>query len=122
VSGGGGQVALRRNLIRNRSRAAREKLQSLIAAGLRRYVYFGAGPLATEGRVLPVYHFLRLRVTPERLEITPVGVRPAGGGYERCEPVLVESYSDLRFSRRPALRRLRHITITRDGPAVPMWE
>jgi hypothetical protein len=122
VSGGGGQVTLRRSLIRNRSSAARERLQSMIAAGLRRYVYFGAGPLTENGQRLPVYHFLRLRVTPDRLQITPVGVSPSAGSYHRCEPVLVESYPDLRLSPRPTLRKLRHITLTRDGAAVPTWD
>jgi hypothetical protein len=121
VTGGGGQVTLRRPVMHSR-RASRRALRQVLAdAGMRRYAYFGAGPFARGGGGPPVYHYLRLHVTADRIEITPVGVRPTEDGFERHSPVAVEFYPDLRDASRYHLRRLDHITLTRGAPPVLSW-
>ena len=105
-----------------KERRSRRRRQALAAAGVRRYAYFGVGPAEPGASVAPVYHYLRLQVTPDQIRIAPVGLRAVDGDYQRLEPVAVDYYPDLSVSGRSHVRRLRQLVIARGATVRAEWE
>ncbi len=123
VTGGGGQVSLRRSILDPR-RFARHSGQyaALRTAGVTEAVVCGRGPAAADGEDGNVFHYLRVQVTPERLIIRPVGVRQTAAGFRREEPVLAFHASSLPVGQPPwEARTLEGIAIRRDQPPEPIW-
>ncbi|MDX1931190.1 MAG: hypothetical protein SFU56_01155 [Capsulimonadales bacterium] len=131
VTGGGGQVALRSSVFTSRSRdRSLRRRQALRAAGVTECAIAGRGPTAPDGEAGPIYHYLRITVRPDCLEVHPVGVRmvrSAGGSdrrFRREEPLPVHHISEIGGSAEGNrdTRQLRLVRIRRDRPPEPVWE
>jgi tetratricopeptide (TPR) repeat protein len=124
VTGGGGQVSLRRSLLDPRLlHRHRDRYDALRAAGVLECAVGGRGPAAEDGEAGPLYHYLRVEVSPEALRVVPVGVRRLGsGGYRREEPMPVFHAGELPEGRPPwRPRRPEAVEIHRDAPPRPRW-
>jgi hypothetical protein len=129
ISGGGGQIMLRRTFfLSRRFRRNLNRYESLRAAGLEECLSGGAGPSSPDdGADGPLYHYVRFVVRPDAIEVHPVGVRSLDGvtgPFRREEPMPVFHTPDLPAGpRRPSLiiRRLSHIEIRRGQPPQPVW-
>lgn len=123
VTGGGGQLSLRRSLLEPRLlHRHRNRYEAMRRAGAVECVYGGRGPAAADGEDGPLYHYLRIQVTPEALVVRPVGVRRLATGYRREEPMPVYHAPALRETRPDWLpRQLEAIEIRRDQPPRPRW-
>lgn len=127
VTGGGGQVSLRRSVLApERFPRYRGRYESLRAAGALESIHAGRGPEAADGAGGALYHFLRVEVTPEALRVRPVGVRRLRRNeYRREEPMPV--YHVPEFT--PAVdgapfrerRVLEAVEIRRGQPPLPVW-
>jgi hypothetical protein len=123
ITGGGGQISLRRSLLepsllyRNRDRYER-----LRQAGVVECAVGGRGPAAADGEAGPLYHYLRVEVTPEALIVRPVGVRRLADGYRREAPMPVFHVPALPAGgpHRRA-RRLEAVEIRRGQPPQARW-
>lgn len=124
VSGGGGQIVLRPSLLSPRLLARRRpQYDALRAAGVRELAMAGAGPAASDGENGPVYHYLRLHVTPDTLTVRPVGVRRLeGGAFRREEPMPVFHAERLPEDRPPwRAQRLESLVVRRGAPPRANW-
>jgi predicted phosphodiesterase len=123
VTGGGGALSLRpsildpRRLYRNRDR-----YDSLRRAGVTECASAGRGPVAEDGEAGPIYHYLRLEVTPDVLTIRPVGIRRLASSYRREQPMMVYHAPELGALRAPwSARRLEAIVLRRGEEPEPVW-
>jgi hypothetical protein len=124
VTGGGGQVSLRRSLLDPRVlHRHRDRYDALRTAGVLECAVGGRGPAAEDGEDGPLYHYLRVEVTPEALVVSPIGVRRLGsGGYRREAPMPVHHAPELSDGRPPwQPRRLEAVEIPRGGPPRARW-
>jgi 3',5'-cyclic AMP phosphodiesterase CpdA len=124
VTGGGGQVSLRRSLLAHRRFGNRRaRYESLREHGVLECAMAGDGPEAPDGEDGPIYHYLRVEVAPDALIVRPVGVRRINAGYRREAPMPTFHAANLP-PRRPAWlpRLLESITITRDLPPHASWK
>jgi hypothetical protein len=119
VTGGGGQISLRPTLFERRRWAPyRERYAELRRVGVRECAVAGVGPAADDGADGPLYHFLRIRVRPDAIEVHPVGVRRLSGeSFRREEPMPVIHVPEL-TEERPGrfVRQLHHVSIRRGRP------
>ncbi|MFN3650486.1 MAG: metallophosphoesterase [Armatimonadota bacterium] len=123
ITGGGGQVTLRRSVLDPR-RLARygERYQALRAAGALETAVAGRGPAAEDGESGMLYHYLRVEVEPERLRVVPIGVRRRAEGYRREEPLPVYHAPFLPPGAPPRERRyLQAVEIRRGAPPAALW-
>jgi hypothetical protein len=123
VSGGGGQVTLRGSVLDpRRFRRYRDRYAALRSHGVDEAAVAGWGTPAIDDESGPLYHYLRVEVTPDALVVYPVGVRRVGGGYRREEPMPVHHAPDLPAGPPPWVRRqLRCVRVYRDRPPEPIW-
>jgi hypothetical protein len=125
VSGGGGQIALRPSLLTPRLLPRRrEQYARLRANGVRECAMAGNGPAApTDAENGPLYHYLRVFVTPDTLTIRPVGVRRLEtGGFRREEPMPVFHAGRLPEDRPPWTPRiLDALVVRRSTPPEAKW-
>ncbi|HEV3049744.1 MAG TPA: hypothetical protein VGX50_05515, partial [Longimicrobium sp.] len=122
VTGGGGQLSLRRSVLDPRRFDRHQRAYaSLRRARVVECAVSGRGP--AEGRETgPIYHYLRVEVTPEALIVRPVGVRRTLSGYRREEPM--PAYHAPRLPDAPPpwyARRLEAVEIRRDQPPRAVW-
>jgi hypothetical protein len=123
VTGGGGQVSLRRSLLEPRLRHRhQERYAALRDAGVTECAVAGHGPAAADGEAGPLYHYLRIEVTPEALRVRPVGIRRLEGGYRRETPVPLYHTPELPETHPPWYpRRLEAVEVRRGQPPRPWW-
>jgi hypothetical protein len=124
VTGGGGQRWLWASILEPRKFKRFQNLyQSLCRGGATECVAAGNGPRATDGAGGPLYHYVRVEVTPEALRVHPVGVRKAGSGYRKETPMPVYHVPEFPPDRRPAWNRrvLQCVEIRRGQPPRPIW-
>ncbi len=127
VTGGGGQPWLWRSILDPRQiRRFRSLYQSLRDGGAMECALAGFGPPAADGERGGLYHYLRVEVTPDRILVTPVGVRRIDNGYRRETPMPVyhvpELPSELPVGKPLWQRRfLSGIEIRRGEPPQPLW-
>lgn len=123
VTGGGGQVSLRRSLLApGLLHRHRERYAALREAGVTECAVAGRGPAADDGEEGPLYHYLRIEVTPEVLRVCPVGVRRLERGYRREAPIPLFHAPELPEPRPPwHPRRLEAVEIRRGEPPRPVW-
>ena len=124
VTGGGGQISLRRSVLDPRRIARhRERYAVLRARGVRECAVGGRGPAAADGAAAPLYHYLRVIVTPTALRVIPVGVRRAGKEFRSEAPMPVYHAPHLPQGPPPwHPRALREVRIYRDRPPEPVWD
>ncbi|HLJ54295.1 MAG TPA: metallophosphoesterase [Chthonomonadaceae bacterium] len=123
VTGGGGQMALRGSLLAERRFGSRrDRYESLRANGVLECAMAGKGPAAADGEDGPLYHYLRIDVTPDALTVRPIGVRRLEADYRRETPIPAFHAPSLPPRRPPWIPRLLEcVTITRDQPPVAVW-
>jgi hypothetical protein len=123
VTGGGGQVTLRRSILDpKRLSRHRDRYRALIRAGVDEVVAAGRGPAAADGENGPLYHYLKVEVSPDTLRVRPVGVRRCLHGYRREEPLPVYHAEALPEGGPPwRPRRLEAVEIRRDRPPRAIW-
>jgi hypothetical protein len=124
VTGGGGQVSLRRSILEPRSYTRhRGRYDSLVEAGVEEWCGAGRGPAAQDGRDGNLYHYLRVDVERDVLTVRPMGARRLEREQFRAEspfPVYhVPALNESGFER--DVRELRGITVTRTGQVRPVW-
>jgi hypothetical protein len=123
VTGGGGQVTLRPTILEPaRLERHRNRYQTLRNSGVLESAIAGRGPVAADGAAGPLYHYLRIEVTPDMLTVRPVGVRRLSDGYRREEPMPVYHVAELP-DLQPILvpRHLEAVEIRRDRPPNARW-
>lgn len=123
VTGGGGQVSLRKSVL-DPTRLARHRPQyeALRQAGVLEVAAGGRGPAAPDGQNGMLYHYLRLEATPDALIVRPVGVRRLPEGYRREEPMPVYHASAMPAGAPPwESRPLKAITLRRNHPPEAHW-
>jgi predicted phosphodiesterase len=125
VTGGGGQITLRASILSPRRVSRhRERYDSLRRAGLTEYATGGYGPAAEDGEDGPLYHYIRLEVTPETLRVLPVGVRRLStGSFRREEPMRVYHAPELPPTGRAGWspRYMESVEIRRGQPPQAHW-
>jgi len=135
VTGGGGQLTLRRSMLeRGRLRRQQDRYEALRGVGVQECAFSGRGPNAADGVSGSIYHYLRVVVGMDHLQVHPIGVRWVRGGeeeergnartYRREEPMPVYHAPELpELPDRPALtpRALNYVEIRRDAPPRPVW-
>jgi hypothetical protein len=125
VTGGGGQITLRASILDPRRLSRhRDRYRSLRTAGLTEYAMAGYGPPAEDGEEGPIYHYIRLEVTPETLRVIPVGVRRLEtGAFRREDPMRVYHAPYLPEIGRPgwSARSLEAVEIRRGQPPQAQW-
>lgn len=127
VSGGGGQVSLRRSVLDpERFPRAKARYQSLLQAGALESACAGRGPDGADGVRGSLYHYLRVRVSRDRIEVMPVGVRRVGRGVYRLEePLPVYHVPELgpvsEGVPRREVRLLEAVELRRGQPPRPRW-
>jgi hypothetical protein len=127
VTGGGGQVSLRGSILDlHRLPRYPRRYEALRRAGALESASAGRGPRAADGEAGPVYHYLRIQVTPEALHVVPIGVRRlAGDAYRREEPLPVGYTPELGPLTNGAPRReerlLAAIEIRRGRAPRALW-
>lgn len=123
VTGGGGQISLRPSILSpRRFPRHRDRYDALREAGVAEYATGGDGPAADDGQIGPVYHYLRIEVTPDVLRVRPVGVRRLPGGYRREEPMPVYHVPHLPEARPPwNPRRLERVEVRRNQTPRAHW-
>jgi hypothetical protein len=123
VTGGGGQVHLRRSILDpRRFQRYRDRFEALRRAGATECAVAGVGPPAADGADGPLYHYLRVEVTPDALYVRPVGVRRMARGYRQEAPMPVYRAPDLADD--PPLwqpLRLEAVEIRRGQPPQAHW-
>jgi hypothetical protein len=124
VTGGGGQVTLRRSILEPELRQRnRDRQEALTAHGGEEYLTAGRGPSADDGENGSLYHYLRIEVTPEALRVRPVGVRRIGRNFRREEPMPAFHIPELTSGRPGWERRLLQAVEVYKGMAPrPVWE
>ena len=133
VSGGGGQVALRSSVFTSRQRErSRRRRGALREAGVTECAIGGRGPTADDGEMGLLYHYLRIVVRPDALQVHPIGVRAlraVNDGerlFRREEAMPVYHAADIsprpEEQERPAVRRLQYVEIRRDRPPEAHWQ
>jgi tetratricopeptide (TPR) repeat protein len=124
VTGGGGQLSLRRSLLEPRLlHRHRARYDALREAGVMECAVAGRGPAADDGEAGSLYHYLRIEVTPEALWVRPVGVRRLDHGYRRETPIPLYHAPELPETRPPwNARRLEAVEVRRDQHPQPWWE
>ncbi|MCC2668931.1 MAG: metallophosphoesterase [Armatimonadetes bacterium] len=124
VTGGGGQRWLWASILEPRKfRRFQNLYHSLREGGATECVAAGNGPRASDGAGGPLYHYVRIEVTPDVLRVHPVGVRKAGSGYRREAPMPVFHVPDFPPDERPAWNRriLKCVEIRKAQPPRPVW-
>jgi hypothetical protein len=123
ISGGGGQVWLRRSVLDpTRRRRSREQYQRLRQAGVAECAVAGRGPQGDDGAPGFLFHYLRVSVTPDRLVVRPVGVRLTAAGYRTECPIPVFHAAELPPEHPPWQRReLDCIEVRREAPPRAVW-
>lgn len=124
VSGGGGQVSLRRSIFDPRLFGrSRSLFEAMREAGAQEWCGAGRGPDARDGATGNLYHYLKVEVSPDRLFVRPVGVRRLSRDeYRREEPVPVYNVPEMGGSRpKRTVRLLAGVEITKDGRVSPVW-
>jgi len=123
ITGGGGQITLRRSVLHPRMRKRHiDRCQALRTAGVVESAVSGYGPAAADGAAGPLYHYLRIEVTPEALRVCPVGVRRAGAGYRREAPMPAFNVPSLSESEPPwRSGRLEAVEIRRGRAPRAIW-
>jgi hypothetical protein len=123
VTGGGGQLSLRPSVLSPRLlHRHRDRYEALRLAGVTECAVGGRGPAAEDGEDGPLYHYLRVSVTPEALVVAPIGVRRLATGYRREAPMPVYHAPELPADRpKWRSRRLEAVEIRRDGTPRPRW-
>lgn len=128
VSGGGGQVSLRQSILDpERFPRSRSRYEALRRAGALESASAGRGPTSPDGSGGPLYHYLRVRVRPDRIEVIPVGVRRLRRGvYRREEPMPVFHAAELGPSQAGAPPReerlLAAVEVRRGAPPHAVWQ
>jgi hypothetical protein len=125
VTGGGGQISLRRSLLDPKLYYRyRERYDSLRHHGVVECAASGRGPIAADGADGKIYHYIKVDVTPDALVVRPVGVRRlTPTSYRREEPMPVFHASELPNGRPPwESKLLKSVSIYRDRPPVAEWE
>lgn len=120
VSGGGGQVHLGRSVL-DPARRERDRPRAfqLAQAGVQEAAIAGRGPAAGDGHAGPLYHFLRVEVTPECLRVRPIGVRRLRYGYRRETPMPVWHAAHVPDGWQPRL--LDAVEIVRGAAPRAVW-
>lgn len=96
VSGGGGQVSLRRSILDPAKLPRhRDRYSALRSSGVTEYAAAGRGPAALDGRRGSIYHYLKIAASADSLLVKPIGVRRVREGYRREDPMPVFHASDL---------------------------
>jgi 3',5'-cyclic AMP phosphodiesterase CpdA len=123
VTGGGGQLTLRSSLLQpGLLHRHRDRYEALRRAGVTEHAVGGRGPAAADGESGPLYHYLRITVTPQTLIVSPIGVRRLRTGYRREAPMPVFHAPELPESRPPwRSRRLEAVEVRRDRPPRACW-
>ncbi len=123
VTGGGGQVSLRPSLLEpQRRQRHRPRFEALCSSGVAECAVAGRGPAAADGEAGPLYHYLRIEVTPEALVVHPVGVRRLDVGFRREEPMPVYHVPYLPPDRKAwRSQLLAGVVIRRNEPPQPLW-
>jgi hypothetical protein len=118
VTGGGGQITLRPSILSpDRYERFSDAYHALRRAGVTECASAGAGPVAADGHDAPLYHYLNIEVTPDKLIVRPIGVRRAGADYRREDPMPVNHTPTLPASRPPFVARALHAVEIRRGEA-----
>ena len=83
----------------------------------------GRGPTAWDGENGPLYHYLKIEVTPDAIRVSPIGVRRLEEGYRREEPMPVYYVPSL-AEKRPAwqVQSLKTVVVRRNLPPQALWE
>jgi hypothetical protein len=90
VTGGGGHISLRASVMEPTRRSRYRDYYNLLREnGVAECAIGGRGPNAADGEDGLLYHYLRIKVTPDALFVTPVGVRRLKAGYRREDPMPV---------------------------------
>ncbi|MCC2670385.1 MAG: metallophosphoesterase [Armatimonadetes bacterium] len=123
VTGGGGQITLRRSVLDPRRLPRhRERYTALRESGVLECAVGGRGPAAPDGIGGPLYHFLRVKVTPDELLVIPVGVRRIPSGFRQESPMPVYHASHLAPAQPPwEPRTLEAVRIFRSEAPEPVW-
>lgn len=123
VTGGGGQISLRRSVLDpRRFRRHRDRYDALRAHGVVEVAVAGRGPSASDGASGSLYHYLRIDVTADALIVRPVGVRRLRNGFRREEPMPAFHARQLPDGSPPwVARHLQSVTIRRDRPPQAEW-
>jgi len=124
VTGGGGQITLRRSILDPRLlHRRRERYAALRSSGVVECAVGGRGPAASDGQSGPIYHYLKIEVSPEALRVRPIGIRRIDGGFRREAPMPV-FHAPILPETRPAWipRILDCVEVTRDRPPVGVWK
>ncbi len=124
VTGGGGQVSLRRSILNPRLiYRYRDRYEALRNSGVEEVAVGGRGPSASDGENGMLYHYLRVNVEPNVLTVRPVGIRRLAGGYRREEPMPVYYAPNLPTGAAPwFVGRLDRVEIRRGVAPVAVWE
>ncbi|MEP6756643.1 MAG: hypothetical protein ABJA67_14150 [Chthonomonadales bacterium] len=124
VSGGGGQISLRRSILDPKKLFRnRDRYDALRRSGVSEVAVGGRGPAAEDGERGPVYHYLKIAVSPESLIVRPVGVRRLDAGYRR-ESVFPAFHAEELSAKTPPWvpRKLSGVEIKRGVRPVAVWE
>ncbi|BDI28287.1 hypothetical protein CCAX7_003380 [Capsulimonas corticalis] len=123
VTGGGGQVTLRPSILSpDRYTRFSGAYDALRRAGVTECASAGAGPAAPDGSDSPLYHYLNIEVTPDKLIVRPIGVRHADDGFRREDPMPVHHTPALPEGRPPFVARSLHaVEITRGAAPQAIW-
>jgi len=124
VTGGGGHISLRPSIMEPTRRSRyREHYDLLRGNGVAECAIGGRGPTASDGEDGLLYHYLRLKVTPDTISVSPIGVRRLRGGYRREEPMPVYHVPRL-TPRSPAweAHNLETVVVRRDQPPQAQWK
>jgi hypothetical protein len=124
VSGGGGQVTLRRSILEpDQLYRNRDRFEALRAHGALEYLTAGRGPSADDGETGSLYHYLRIEVRPDVLRVKPVGVRRIGREFRREEPMPAYHITDLANGQPGWERRvLQAVEVRKGEPPRPIWD
>jgi hypothetical protein len=123
VTGGGGQVSLRRSVLDpRRFRRHRDRYDSLRNHGVVEVAVAGRGPSAVDGAAGTLYHYLRIDVSADALTIRPVGVRRLRNGFRREEPMPAFHAYELPDGQPPwVARQLQAVVVRKDRPPHAEW-
>jgi len=123
VTGGGGQVSLRRSVLDpRRFHRYRNRYDALRRNGVAEVAVAGRGPSAIDGASGSIYHYLRIDVSEDALIVRPVGVRRVRSVYRREEPMPAFHAYELPDGQPPwEARQLRAVVVRRDRPPYAEW-
>lgn len=124
VSGGGGQVTLRRSVLDpKRFERNHDRYLALRNAQVKELALAGRGPSAPDGSQGNIYHFLSVSVTQDKITVKPIGVRWVNGRFRSESPMPVYHVPRLSFGTPEwNSRLLTAIEIRRNAPPTAIWQ